>query len=84
VVVAVDEVRTLAKRTQQSTLEIFDVVEVLQSVHKKYFLMLKNGSHEVKEAIISAQHISTVLAKIVENIQSVDNVTRVIVSSTRE
>jgi methyl-accepting chemotaxis protein len=82
--VVADEVRTLAKRTQQSTQEISDVVDVLQSSSQKAFSNIESGNHQAEEAVISAQQISTVLAKIVENIQSVDDVTRVIVSSTQE
>jgi methyl-accepting chemotaxis protein len=82
--VVADEVRTLAKRTQQSTQEISDVVDVLQSSSQKAFSNIESGNLQAEEAVISAQQISTVLAKIVENIQSVDDVTRVIVSSTQE
>jgi methyl-accepting chemotaxis protein len=82
--VVADEVRTLAKRTQQSTQEISNVVDVLQSSSQKAFSNIESGNLQAEEAVISAQQISTVLAKIVENIQSVDDVTRVIVSSTQE
>jgi methyl-accepting chemotaxis protein len=82
--VVADEVRTLAKRTQQSTQEISDVVDVLKSSSQKAFLSIEIGNQQAEAAVTNAQQISVVLAKIVENIQSVDDVTRVIASSTQE
>ena len=46
--------------------------------------MLENGTQQAKEAVVNAQQISEVLAKIVNNIRSVDDVTRVVASSTKE
>jgi methyl-accepting chemotaxis protein len=82
--VVADEVRTLAKRTQQSTQEISDVVDVLKSSSQKAFSSIESGNQQAEAAVTNAQQISVVLAKIVENIQSVDDVTRVIASSTQE
>jgi methyl-accepting chemotaxis protein len=82
--VVADEVRTLAKRTQQSTEEISNVVDVLKSSSQKAFSSIESGNHQAEQAVKNAQQISEVLAKIVENIKSVDDVTRVIASSTQE
>jgi methyl-accepting chemotaxis protein len=82
--VVADEVRTLAKRTQQSTQEISDVVDVLKSSSQKAFSSIESGNHQAEAAVTNSQQISVVLAKIVENIKSVDDVTRVIATSTQE
>jgi methyl-accepting chemotaxis protein len=82
--VVADEVRTLAKRTQQSTQEISDVVDVLKNSSQKAFSSIESGNQQAKEAVTNAQQISAVLAKIVQSIKSVDDVTGVIESSTRE
>ncbi|MGK0305082.1 MAG: methyl-accepting chemotaxis protein [Gammaproteobacteria bacterium] len=82
--VVADEVRTLAKRTQQSTQEISDVVDVLKNSSQKAFASIESGNQQAKEAVTNAQQISAVLAKIVQSIKSVDDVTGVIASSTRE
>jgi methyl-accepting chemotaxis protein len=82
--VVADEVRTLAKRTQQSTQEISNVVDVLKSSSQKAFSSIESGNHQAEEAVTNAQQISNVLAKIVENIKSVDDVTSVIATSTQE
>jgi methyl-accepting chemotaxis protein len=82
--VVADEVRTLAKRTQQSTQEISDVVDVLKNSSQKAFASIESGNQQAKEAVTNAQQISAVLAKIVQSIKSVDDVTGVIANSTRE
>jgi methyl-accepting chemotaxis protein len=82
--VVADEVRTLAKRTQQSTQEISEVVDVLKTSSQKAFSSIESGNHQAREAVTNAQQISVILAKIVESIKSVDDVTGVIATSTRE
>ena len=82
--VVADEVRTLAKRTQQSTQEIANVVDVLKSSSQKAFVSIESGNHQAKEAVKNAQQISTVLSRIVESIKSVDDVTAIIATSTQE
>lgn len=82
--VVADEVRTLAKRTQQSTQEISNVVDVLKSSSQTAFASIESGNQQAKEAVANAQQISTVLAKIVQSIKSVDEVTGVVATSTRE
>jgi methyl-accepting chemotaxis protein len=82
--VVADEVRTLAKRTQQSTQEISNVVDVLKSSSQKAFASIESGNQQAKEAVANAQQISDVLTKIVESIKSVDDVTGVVATSTQE
>lgn len=82
--VVADEVRSLAQRTQQSTTEISNVVDELKNSSQKAFLSIESGNQQAKEAVSNAQQISAVLSKIVNNIKSVDDVTRVIASSTQE
>jgi len=82
--VVADEVRTLAKRTQQSTQEISNVVDILKSSSQKAFASIESGNHQAKEAVANAQQISAVLTKIVESIKSVDDVTGVVATSTQE
>ncbi|MEP0356737.1 methyl-accepting chemotaxis protein [Paraglaciecola sp.] len=82
--VVADEVRSLAKRTQQSTQEISDVVDVLKQSSEKAFSSIESGNKQAKEAVSNANQISSVLAKIVENCQSVDKVTQTISVSTKE
>lgn len=82
--VVADEVRSLAQRTQQSTQEISEVVDVLKISSQNAFSSIESGNQQAKEAVASAQQISVVLAKIVNNIRSVDDVTRVVASSTQE
>ncbi|WP_293752322.1 methyl-accepting chemotaxis protein [uncultured Paraglaciecola sp.] len=82
--VVADEVRTLAKRTQQSTQQISEVVDVLKSSSQKAFSSIESGNQQAEEAVTNAQQISTILEKIVGDIKSVDDVTRVVAISTKE
>lgn len=82
--VVADEVRSLAKRTQQSTQEISDVVDVLKHSSEEAFSSIESGNKQATEAVSNANQISSVLANIVENCQSVDEVTRTISKSTQE
>jgi methyl-accepting chemotaxis protein len=82
--VVADEVRSLAQRTQQSTQEISNVVDVLKSSSQNAFASIESGNQQAREAVVNAEKISEVLTKIVDNIKSVDDVTRVIASSTQE
>jgi methyl-accepting chemotaxis protein len=82
--VVADEVRSLAQRTQQSTQEISEVVDVLKISSQNAFSSIESGNQQAKEAVVNAEQISEVLAKIVNNIRSVDDVTRVVASSTKE
>ncbi|MEO9944705.1 methyl-accepting chemotaxis protein [Paraglaciecola sp.] len=82
--VVADEVRSLAKRTQQSTQEISDVVDVLKHSSEEAFSSIESGNKQATEAVSNANQISSVLVNIVENCKSVDEVTRSISTSTQE
>ncbi|MDT0593321.1 methyl-accepting chemotaxis protein [Glaciecola petra] len=82
--VVADEVRSLAQRTQDSTQEISNVVDVLQNSSKKAFSSIESGNQQANDAVENAQQISKVLKKIVEDIKSVDDVTSVIATATQE
>ncbi|MEP1869457.1 MAG: methyl-accepting chemotaxis protein, partial [Paraglaciecola sp.] len=74
----------LAKRTQQSTQEISDVVDVLKHSSEEAFSSIESGNKQATEAVSNANQISSVLVNIVENCKSVDEVTRSISTSTQE
>jgi methyl-accepting chemotaxis protein len=78
------EVRTLAKRAQQSTQKISNVVDLLKTSSQKVFASIESGNYQAREAVTNAQQISAVWAKIVKSIKSVDDVTGMIATSTKE
>jgi methyl-accepting chemotaxis protein len=82
--VVADEVRSLAKRTQQSTQEISNVVDVLRESSQKAFSSIATGNEQATLAVSQAQDITNVLAEVVKNIGSVDDVTQVVSQSTSE
>lgn len=82
--VVADEVRSLAKRTQQSTQEISNVVDVLRESSQKAFSSIAAGDEQATLAVSQAEEITDVLAEVVKNIGSVDDVTQVVSQSTSE
>lgn len=82
--VVADEVRSLAQRTQQSTEEISRVVDVLRQSSQNAFSSIESGSQRAVSAVEQAKEITHVLSNLVENIKSVDDVTKVIAGSTHE
>lgn len=82
--VVADEVRSLAKRTQDSTEEISKVVDVLRDSSQNAFDSIENGNERAQKAVEQATEITSVLSKIVANIKAVDEVTQTISSSSKE
>lgn len=82
--VVADEVRSLAQRTQESTEEISNVVDVLQNSSQTAFSSIESGNQQAKEAVTNAQQIYSVLNKIVENVNAVNDVTSLVATSTKE
>lgn len=82
--VVADEVRSLAKRTQQSTQEISNVVDVLRESSQKAFSSIATGNEQATLAVSQAEDITDVLTEVVKNIGSVDDVTQVVSQSTSE
>lgn len=82
--VVADEVRSLAKRTQDSTEEIAKVVAVLRESSQNAFASIENGNNTAQNAVERANEITNVLNKIVVNISNVDQVTQTISQSSKE
>lgn len=82
--VVADEVRSLAKRTQDSTEEISKVVDVLRDSSQNAFDSIENGNERAQKAVEQATEITSVLSKIVANIKAVDEVAQTISSSSKE
>ena len=82
--VVADEVRSLAKRTQNSTEEISKVVNVLRESSQNAFSSIETGNKTAQNAVERANEITRVLNKIVVNISNVDLVTQTISQSSKE
>ncbi|MDC0603191.1 methyl-accepting chemotaxis protein, partial [Aliiglaciecola sp.] len=82
--VVADEVRSLAQRTQTSTKEISDVVDVLQSSSKTAFDNIAASDEKAQEAVLKANDVTDVLGKIVKEIKYVDESSNSVATATKE
>ncbi len=80
--VVADEVRSLANRTQECTVQISDLVEQLQSSSKNTSDIIISGKHNADRAATQAQGIKHELAQIVNQAQAVEAVTKEVSENT--
>lgn len=70
--VVADEVRTLAARTQTSTLEIEEMIGRLQTGAKESVNVMENGRHRAQETVESAAKAGEALDRITSMISTID------------
>jgi methyl-accepting chemotaxis protein len=73
--VVADEVRSLASKTQQSTLEIQQLIDTLQGRSEQAVTALSKGSQHVRECLERAQIAVETLATVVGEINDIDDKT---------
>ena len=82
--VVADEVRALAQRTQESTLEIEEMIEQLQLKASNAVNSIKSGSQALNEATGTIEKANSALEKIAESMDSLSNLTTSIASAIEE
>ncbi|GLX81226.1 methyl-accepting chemotaxis protein [Thalassotalea eurytherma] len=82
--VVADEVRALAHRTQESTVEIQSMVEGLQEKSSNAVSAISRGQSLTQESLTHSQEVVTALAQIGDVFAEVDNLTSQIASGTEE
>ncbi|RBP80032.1 methyl-accepting chemotaxis protein [Marinomonas rhizomae] len=82
--VVADEVRVLAQRTQQSTEEIRNVVEILQNNSRSAVSDMEQGRNQVDNSVQQANHANALLNKIYLSIQNVEMGINNVASATEE
>ena len=71
--VVADEVRALAKRTQESTEEIAKVVDDLNESSTKAFDSIASGEQTASNAVLSADEINRALVEVSQNMRELEN-----------
>ena len=82
--VVADEVRTLASRTQQSTQDIQEMVERLQSGAEKAVSVMQQSQSQAKDSVQQAAHANESLAAIAAMIAQINDMNTQIASAAEE
>ncbi|OKY26528.1 methyl-accepting chemotaxis protein [Thalassotalea sp. PP2-459] len=82
--VVADEVRTLAQRTQESTLEIQSIIENLQQGSNESVSVMTTAADMVEQTLLSAESVSETFQMISEQVASIEMQNSQVASATME
>lgn len=82
--VVADEVRTLASRTQESTLEIHEMVAKLQDGAKESLMLMESGNDRIHKDVELAKTAADMLVEITQAIESISQSSQQVASSTEQ
>ncbi|WP_110456001.1 methyl-accepting chemotaxis protein [Shewanella algidipiscicola] len=82
--VVADEVRSLAKRTQDSTEEIQKMIQRLQQGAKDSMVMMERGTEQVKLSVDKSQLVGNALQQIMQSIEQINGLNAQIATASEE
>ncbi|WP_217877187.1 methyl-accepting chemotaxis protein [Pseudoalteromonas shioyasakiensis] len=82
--VVADEVRTLASRTQSSTLEIQDKIDSLQSATNAVTQRIRSSDNQIKEAVINSEKVGHMLDEISVQAKAISDANMTIASASEQ
>jgi len=82
--VVADEVRTLASRTQSSTLEIQDKIDSLQSATNAVTQRIRSSDNQIKEAVINSEKVGHMLDEISVQAKAISEANMTIASASEQ
>ncbi|NMM39868.1 methyl-accepting chemotaxis protein [Pseudoalteromonas arctica] len=82
--VVADEVRTLASRTQHSTVEIKNKIESLQTASNAVTNRIRSSDKSVKQAVTNSEKVGEMLEEISQQVALISDVNRTIASASEE
>ncbi len=82
--VVADEVRTLAARTQQSTEEIREMIEQLQSISGEAVLSMEQSQKQAEDSVAQANEANESLNNVVQSISAVNDINTQIATASHE
>ena len=82
--VVVDEVRTLAKRTQDSTSEINRIIDILQKRALQTAESMRNSRQLMQTTVKSAGEVGATISKVTQSVERISDMNNQIASATEE
>ncbi len=82
--VVADEVRTLARRTQESTEEIQKIIERLQAQSNKAVTVMESSTQQAQESANHATEVDTALQSIVTSVDAISQMNTQIATAAEE
>ena len=82
--VVADEVRTLASRTQSSTLEIQDKIDSLQSATNAVTQRIRSSDAQIKEAVLNSEKVGHMLDEISLQAKAISDANMTIASASEQ
>ncbi|GIU50055.1 chemotaxis protein [Shewanella sairae] len=82
--VVADEVRSLAAKTQQSTIDIQNIITQLQEQSKKADESMISNSHMVEESNLIAEEIAAAFNEILRKVESISDINRLVATASEQ